>query len=148
MSYPEPAALDVQASLRSGPWGQPSPIHFSPPFKVWASTAPAHSRLGQAVGGPRMSSSACLPAQLTAHLAELNLNSSNIILQLFSSLEILRIASLSVFQLWKLGFADFWPYNRTPEFNCPMLLWNRPEITCPFSCIWQGKLWLLQTRAF
>lgn len=42
-----------------------------------------------------MSSSACLTAQLTAplaelSLAELNLNSSNIILQLFSSFEILK----------------------------------------------------------
>lgn len=97
-SYPEPVALDVQVSLCSGPWGQPSHIHFSPPFKkpVRASTSLAHSRLGQIVGGPRMSSSACLTAQLAAplaelSLAELNLNSWNIILQLFSSLEILSV---------------------------------------------------------
>lgn len=95
-SYPEPVALDVQGSLCSRPWGQLSHIHFSPPFKkpIWASTSLAHSRLGQIVGGPAMSSSACLTAQLTAPLAELSLaelnpNSSDIILQLFSSLEIL-----------------------------------------------------------
>lgn len=23
--------------------------------------------------------------------------------------------------VWKCGFADFWPYNRPPEFNCVML---------------------------
>lgn len=98
-SYLEPAALDVQVSLCSEPWGQPGHIHFSPPFKkpVWACTSLVHSRLGQMVGGPRMSSSACLTAQLTTHLAqlslaELNLSSCNIILQLFSSWGILSIA--------------------------------------------------------
>lgn len=80
MSYPEPVALDVQVSLCSGPWGQPSHIHFSLPFKipVWACTSLACSRLGQIVGGPRMSSSPCLTAQLTSHLAELSLAELNL----------------------------------------------------------------------
>lgn len=75
MSYPEPAALDVQVSLCSGPWGQASHIHFSPLFKkpAWACTTLARSRLGQAVGGQSMSSPPCLSAQLTSHLAELSL---------------------------------------------------------------------------
>ena len=75
MSYPEPAALDVQVSLCSGPWGQTSHIHFSPLFKklAWACTSLARSRLGQTVGGQSMSSPPCLTAQLTSHLAELSL---------------------------------------------------------------------------
>lgn len=40
MSYPEPVALDVQVSLCSGPWGQPSHIHFSLPFKIQSEPAP------------------------------------------------------------------------------------------------------------
>lgn len=46
MSYSDPAALDIQVNLCSGPWGQLSHIYFSPPFRkpIWASTSPPIAR--------------------------------------------------------------------------------------------------------